>query len=73
MGRLERLVSIIGETIREQGADGAPSGVIYAGLMGHCGYTEYNAIIAALKKAGHIKERNHVLYWVGKTSEPQAG
>lgn len=69
MSRLARLVEIISETIREQGSNGAPSGVIYAGLMGHCGYSEYNAIIAALKKAKMVEERHHVLYWVGKQGQ----
>lgn len=40
---------------------GAPSGVVYATLMGHMGLTTYNSIIALMVKQGRIKVSNHVI------------
>lgn len=63
-GRLLLIAAIIAETIAEQ-PEGAPNGVIYAGMQGVISYAEYMEIIAALKSGGLVTERFHVLHWVG--------
>lgn len=54
----------IAETI--QGVKEVPSGHLYARVMDHLSLEEYQGIIAALKRAKLVKERNHLLTWIGK-------
>lgn len=58
------LIQAIAETIRECGS--APSGVLYAGLMGKVSLEGYNKIIGILKGAGLVREdESHLLHWIG--------
>lgn len=52
---------IILDTITEAGAEGFPSGYLYAACMGVMPYDAYVQIISALKAAGRITESNNVL------------
>jgi hypothetical protein len=54
---------IIAQAIRELGS--VPSGHLYARLMGHFSLNEYTQIIGALKSVGLVKEKAHLLTWVG--------
>jgi len=59
------VIKAVHETIREMGSMGAPSGVLYAGLMSKgCNINQYNSIIDILKKQGKIREEYDVLYAV---------
>lgn len=55
----------VGDAIRDLGE--VPSGHLYARLMGHMDLRTYEAIVASLKGAGVVEERNHLLRWVGPT------
>lgn len=44
---------------------GVPSGELYARVMGRMDIRTYGALIGALKRAGLIEERSHLLTWVG--------
>jgi hypothetical protein len=54
---------LIVEAAQEAGPLGAPSGVIYAALMG-AGMTldTYNAILGALQQAGRVRVENHCVH-----------
>ena len=57
-------VMALGEAIKDLGS--VPSGHLYAQVMGHMSLDNYNAAIGLLKKAGAVKEENHLLTWIGK-------
>ena len=57
----KRIATVIAQTVAET-PDGAPSGVLYAGLMGIIDLATYQSIVDALKRAGLIDERAHCLY-----------
>ena len=40
------------------------SGYLYAQLMGHMDLATYEKIIGHLKRAGLVKEENHLLTWI---------
>ena len=61
---LRQIVKAILDTIKEAGEMGAPSGPVYAALMGHMTIDTYNQIIEGLIAAKKIRRSNHVLYWV---------
>jgi hypothetical protein len=61
----QAMALIILETVAEQGAEGAPSGIVYAALTGHLSYEQYTRIIGAFETAGLIRKSNHVLYYTG--------
>ena len=54
----------LANTIRE--LKQIPSGELFARLMTYCSLEKYNNLIDVLKKAGVIKEENHLLIWIGK-------
>lgn len=55
----------VAETIRDLGE--VPSGHLYAQLMASTQMTlpTYNILIASLKGAGLVSEKNYLLRWVG--------
>jgi len=53
----------VAETIRD--LKEVPSGHLYAILMDRMTIDVYDRIIDALKAAGVIEERNHLLRWIG--------
>ena len=65
MNRAERLALAIAATIKDMGDNGAPSGIIFAGLQGQCTFSEYNSIINKLIELKLIRRKFHVLYWIG--------
>lgn len=42
-----------------------PSGHRYARVMGHMSLASYESIIAALKGAKLVEEKNYLLTWIG--------
>jgi hypothetical protein len=52
----------IADAIRELGS--VPSGHLYARLMGYMDIEAYTEVIQALKRAGVVSERDHLLTWV---------
>jgi hypothetical protein len=61
MNKSEMLKQIIAETIRELGS--APSGHVYAAIMGLVTLDEYQTIVNDLVRSGDITERGHLLTW----------
>lgn len=57
-------VMALGEAIKDLGS--VPSGHLYAHVMGHMSLDSYNAAIGLLKRAGAVKEENHLLTWIAK-------
>jgi hypothetical protein len=58
------IARVVAETVRECGE--APSGTLYAGLMGVTTLEEYEAVIAMLVRTGIIAKRGHLLIWNAK-------
>ncbi len=57
-------VLAVAECIRDLGA--VPSGHLYARLMGHMSADAYQGVIAALVRAGLVRQHpNHLLEWIG--------
>lgn len=60
------LVIAVGDTIRDFGVDGVPSGHLYAALMANVSFEGYMRVIDTLKRAGLVAEApSHLLTWVG--------
>lgn len=63
---LTLMMSAIINTVREAGPGGAPSGPIYAALMGHgCSLELYQRIMATLVEKRILRQRGHVYYFIG--------
>jgi hypothetical protein len=45
--------------------DGAPSGVLYMGVMNRMSHFEYMTLIGLLKDKGWVKETAYLLTWTG--------
>lgn len=60
-------IRAVADAIQE--LDRVPSGHLYAQLMGHMDIHTYNSVIACLKGAGLIEEKNHELIWTGPAKE----
>ena len=59
------------ETVREAGAHGAPSGVMYAALMAHgCTLSQYQSLMHALVSAGKVVLR-HDCYFIAEAHGPE--
>lgn len=58
------IIDAVAEAIMSLGS--VPSGHLYAMLAGQMNLATYGGIIAKLKRAGLITERNHLLTWVGR-------
>jgi len=57
------VINAVYETIKDMGKDGAPSGILYAGLMAKgCSLNQYNSLIGLLIKAGKVRQAGDVLY-----------
>lgn len=60
-----RALRAIAETIQETGAQGCPSGVLYAGLMEFgMSFETYCKVISGFKSLGYVREEADVLYWI---------
>ena len=51
-------------TVKEMGAGGAPSGPMYAALMGKLSLNQYEVIMGTLVKHGYLRKEGHVYYFV---------
>lgn len=61
------LAAAIVETIKAAGAQGAPSGPMYAACMAHGVHLdEYQSILDALVRAKLIRVSNHCAYWLDR-------
>lgn len=58
-----QIVMALGEAI--QSLKSVPSGHLYAQVMGQVSLEAFNGAIGVLKRAGAVKEENHLLTWVG--------
>lgn len=67
------LILAVGDAIRDLGA--VPSGHLYARVMSVMSLDTFDRVIGAMKKAGLVEEKNHVITWVGpkKISEMKGG
>lgn len=64
-------IKAVSEAIREAGE--IPSGHLYALLCGFMSFSDYEAIISLLKRAGLIKENAlNLLIWTGPTISKEA-
>lgn len=52
------------ETVQEAGEQGAPSGPMYAAVMGKLSLDQYTRFMDGLVKAGHLRQEGHVYYFV---------
>ena len=55
----------IAEAIREAGPRGVPSGHLYAAVMSTVSLDAYRGAVAALIKAGLVKDEGYLLTWIG--------
>ena len=69
---VRRVANIIAGLVAET-PTGAPSGILYSGLMGLLDLDEYQSIVGALEQAGLIETRCHVLYPTPKLAAAAAG
>ena len=58
-----QVIAAVAEAIRGLGE--VPSGELYVHVMSRLSIEQYGRVIATLKSAGLIEERNHVLRWIG--------
>jgi hypothetical protein len=61
------LIHELGCVIREAGQ--IPAGHLYAPLTGKLSLAHFQTAIKCLKNAGVVKEKNHLLFWIGPGSE----
>ncbi len=59
---IKAVADAIVESVREAGDMGAPSGFVYAALMGHMNLDTYYQFIAALVKLGLLRQEGDLLY-----------
>lgn len=57
------LVMTVGEVVQTLGS--VPSGHLYARVMQYLSFTQYQSVIASLKYAKLIEEKNNELHWIG--------
>ncbi len=62
-----QVITAVADAIRELGE--VPSGHLYARLMGHLSFDQYESIISILKRTGLVTEQYHLLRWVGGVQE----
>jgi hypothetical protein len=60
---LAAMYAIIGTLI--DFPEGAPSGVLYMGVMNRMSYDEYMRLIGLLKDKGWVNETSNLLTWTG--------
>jgi len=59
---IKDLCNIIAATVHDMGSTGAPSGVLYSGLLGRCGHSDYMKAVGICIQAGLItQDGSHVL------------
>jgi hypothetical protein len=63
MKATEQTTQLIAEAI--QGLGEVPNGRLYAQVMGYFPKDQYDIMIQTLKDSGKVKEKNHLLTWVG--------
>lgn len=59
---IRAIADAITESVREAGDMGAPSGIVYAALMGHMTLDQYYQFIAGLVRAGKLRQEGDLLY-----------
>lgn len=56
------ICNIIAATVHDMGSTGAPSGILYSGLLGRCGHSDYVKAVGICIRAGLItQDGSHVL------------
>jgi len=61
------LVMALLETIKETGAQGAPSGVCYSAFMMHgISYVEYLKLVDIVLRTGKVRQSANCFYWIGE-------
>ena len=58
---IKDICNIIAATVYDMGSTGAPSGVLYSGLIGRCGHRDYMVAVGICIQAGLITQDGHVL------------
>lgn len=58
----ELIKQALRETVEESGPTGAPSGIMYAAVMGVVDLVEYESIMAELVNEGVVRKSGHVYY-----------
>lgn len=61
---IRAVATMILETVQEMGEQGAPSGPMYAALMGKMSLNQYESIMYSLVKAGRLRKEGHVYYFI---------
>lgn len=55
------LCNVIAATVHDMGTTGAPSGVLYSGLMGRAGLSDYQNAVGICVRAGLVTLEGNVL------------
>lgn len=67
---LSQIIRAVLETVRDVEPQGAPSGVIYAVLMGFgMSHHNYAELVALLQRTGLLRQSNHLLHITPKGVE----
>ncbi|CAN7631474.1 hypothetical protein LJR189_004781 [Acidovorax delafieldii] len=65
----QRIGLTVLEAIRDAGPTGAPSGVLYAALMGQgCTFSQYQSLMAPLERRGYV-QLEHQCYTLTSTGQ----
>ena len=60
-----KMIRLIADTIKDAGADGIPSGMLYSALMNNFSSVDaYQSFVDMLKRAGLVSETGHVLRFI---------
>lgn len=59
---IRAIAGAIVDSVKVAGAQGAPSGVVYAALMGNMRLDQYEQFISALVNAGKLRKDGNLLY-----------
>lgn len=59
---IRAIADAIVDSVKAAGEFGAPSGVVYAALMGHMRLDQYEQFISALVNAGKLRKDGNLLY-----------
>lgn len=62
-----QVIAVVAEAIRGLGE--VPSGELYVHVMSRLSIEQYGRVIATLKSAELIEERNHMIRWIGPVAQ----
>ena len=64
------IATLIYSTVKDVSPNGAPSGPLYAALMGAgVDFETYNEVVLKLISNGYLRQSNHQLFITGKTHQ----